>query len=383
MKKAFLTTFAVALFLLMTACSEQSLVPDNKHQISFSPIASISTKAPVAGTTLPDDMPMYVSAYFNPAQGTADPAMNYFTDVEFVKEPAHARWYTEIPRYWPISGTLNFLAYATYSKKSSSNPSGIVEVASWTSPNCSQGVTLTVADNDLVRDDLLFGAVNTQHYNANGNPLTLKHANALIVFRLSITDNLDNFNSIVLDAHQRTNVSKNVGLVVDSIKMNNIQYGGTFTVTNDIAGSTVSGAWSNLTPAKTTFVYDTTPGGNVYSPDTLRQWNPGVNTYADTKTTEPFGDAYVVLPQQTRTSFTIYYTLHNGIDGNGAPFDQELTYTYDCTNANPWQMGNKYVYEINFDLHKITIAPSVEPWLEPNENYQYINVSPGAAPVNP
>lgn len=382
MKKLINILLAASLLLMLTACSEHLIVPDkDAQQIGFNPVTNMMTKAPVNGSVLPDDMPLYVSAYFNPSAGQTDPAGPYFTGVEFVKDPSHARWYTEIPRYWPIGGSLNFLAYATYSNNSTATPSGIVSAA-WGTPNNTTSVVLTVGNNHGVRDDLLYGAANNQHFNPNGNPVVFSHANALVVFRLAITDSGDNYNSIVADAHSRTNVDKNVGLKIDSIKINNVSYGGTFTVTNDIANGSVTGAWSNLTNLEAaSFVYDTTAGAHKFSPDTLREWRSGVNTYADTKSTEPFGDAYVVLPQQARTSFTIFYTIHNGLDANGGELKQSLTYTHECNDPSSpvyWEKGNKYVYEIVFTMHKITIAPEVTPWHEDNTTYEKIEIHPGA-----
>jgi hypothetical protein len=76
-----------------------------------------------------------------------------------------------------------------------------------------------------------------------------------------------------------------------------------------------------------------------------------------TASTAAFGDAYVLIPAQTPTSFTITYNMGN-ITG--------LTHTYTCvtSGASPetWPVNTKVTYAVNFNLREITVTPTVVPW---------------------
>ena len=61
----------------------------------------------------------------------------------------------------------------------------------------------------------------------------------------------------------------------------------------------------------------------------------------------------MVIPNQGITSFTINYTLD----------DKAYDYTYTITDGTLAQ-AKKYTYNINFNLHEIEIAPSIEDWVD-------------------
>lgn len=357
MKKIFLTTFAVALFFLMTACVEHSIVQDGK-QIAFKPIPSMTTKAPVNGTTMPNDMPLYVSAYHNDTPS----GENYFTGVVFNHESTGGLWASAVPQYWPIeqnNGNLNFLAYGT------KNASNIT--ATWNANVASQ-VVLEVGDNHIKRDDLLYSSANHRTYSnsKNGVPMEFKHAHTLVVFKLMIDNENDNYDNTA---------TTNTGIEIHSITMKDIYYGGTLTISNDA---------SSVTPLSATWVLDHkhTGASSVLNPATETAYVPGAlkapaNGGSYDADTTPFGDAYAIFPPQVRTSFTITYTIHNGFDSvsGNANNKENLTYEYNCNDkvdpGDPdkvWEMGYKYIYEINFNLHKITISPTVEKWVPDTSN---------------
>lgn len=364
MKKVFNSLLAMALLLSFAACTEHAIVPENNKLIGFTPFSSLNTKAPVVGTTLPADVPLYVSAFHNNDANSE----NYFTGVTFnnegtVQNPS-TKWASNPPRYWPIAGTLNFLVFGT-----KATPSNVV----WGDPNAAvfnaaSKVSFTMGDNYRDREDLLYGAKNFETFTANGNQVSVSHAYALLVFKMLISDEADNY-------RYNDNQQNNVGLEIVSAKVKNLYFGGEVTITNTPGNNpAATAAWTapllnQHTTASSLLANSDATGNTNFVPQTLEEYD-NQNPIDYTTAGNYFGDSYLVIPPQTRanTELIIEYKIHNGIS-NGNQETKEMTFNYDFNpKADPsdpdltWAMGYKYIYEILFTLHKITIAPGVVDW---------------------
>jgi hypothetical protein len=347
MKKNLLT-MAAATLVCLAACTQlehEASTEARNREIRFLALQRVNTKSPVNGSVFPDGYDLKVSSYRNLGlhAGDADRAGNYFTGVTFSKNGSLWRE----AKYWPLDGTLDFLAYSTTGLKDPNK--GVVPTATWgEAGNNARKVVLGIPDNSEFFDDILFGASNEQTFVANGNPLSLKHAETIVCFSARA--------NVPYDA------TNNKGVTIDRITVDNARFGGTLTILNPAAGKgsgTVSAEWSGLGELKT-HVAARVYGGAACAAAEAALTNLHLGQTAVTIADKPFGEAYVILPPQPATQFTLTYTLHNGKDGNGAPLNNQMQYQYVC--AGTWDQGTKNLYTIDITLNEITITPSVVDW---------------------
>lgn len=315
------------------------------HEIRFLALQKANTKSPVDGTLFPDGYNMVVSSYRNLGThaGDGDQAGNYFTGISFSKQGT--LW--KEAKYWPLDGTLDFLAYSTAGLKDAAK--GIVPAATWgESGNVARKVVLDIPDNAERFDDILYGAANEQNFVANGNTMVLKHAETVVCFAAKA--------NVPYDAES------NKGVTIDRITVDNAYYGGTLTILNPSAGrgtGPVSATWSGLDEQKT-HVAARVYGGTPCAAQEPALSNLHLSSTAVTFADKHFGEGYVILPPQAATSFTLTYTLHNGKDGSGALLNSQMQYTYLCTGS--WAQATKNLYTIDITLNEITVTPSVVGW---------------------
>lgn len=352
--KKYLFIAAVAVIALASCQKETEVpsfnnVPGVMNEISLRSACGV-TKSAIDGTTFPVGYDMLVSAYRNLDESIAgdDEAEDYFEGIHFAKG-SNEVWHAETPKYWPLTGNLDFLAIACAGLNTADN--GIVPECSWgDGSNVAKQVVVTVPDNSEKFDDLLYGAANAQTYNASGTPIQFNHAMAAVVFTAK--------------SNVAYNAETNVGITINYITVNGAKYSGTLTVSNPAAGgetgdlSAVWSDWDDEKPYIKARVWDEENLGTNTSETELTDLN--LTTTSAAIATKKFGEAYVILPAQAAVPFTVTYTIHNGKDADGEALDNQLEYKY--TPSGNWDMANKYVYDINITLHEITIAPSIVNW---------------------
>lgn len=376
MKKNLLIA-ALAVFGL-ASCSQESFVENEsapQHEIALTGV-SHKTRSAINGTDFPTGYDMLVSAYYN-ADGTykdADAAANFFTGIQFTKDETTSVWKDKSStKYWPLTGKLDFLCIASAGLHTADN--GIVPTCVWgENSNCAKKVIVTVPDNSTKFDDILYGSANAQKYASTGTPITFNHAQAALVFTAK--------SSVAY------NETDNVGITIEKITVNGAKYSGTLTVSNPAAGNstgTLSATWDvSSATAKSTVearVWESENLGTNASESAYEMVN--LSTTATTVGADhPFGDAYVLLPAQTMTSFTIHYTLHNGFaaDGTTKVDNAGLDYKYDCnpnSGTETWDAGKKYVYAIDITMREVNIKPEVTDW-----DKQDVTLDPAVDPTN-
>lgn len=351
---------AAALVMTLTSCQKETMMgagsaTDNLVNAISLKAANGMTKSAINGTTFPVGYDMLVSAYRNLDTSVAgdDVPGTFFEGIHFAKGASDAVWHAATPKYWPLTGNLDFLCIASSGLNTADN--GIVPTCVWNAENAAKEVVVTVPDNSSAFDDILFGRANAQTFVATGNPVVFNHAEAAVVFTAK--------------SNIAYNATNNVGITIDSIAVNGAKYSGTLTVTNPAAGATavtdsVVAVWSNLGTQKDYVkarVWDSANLGTSVSESVLTGLNLTATSAA--LATKPFGEGYVILPEQEATPFTVYYTIHNGFKADGTTkLDNNLQYKYSPTSGTKWNQGKKYVYDINITLNEITIAPSVVDW---------------------
>lgn len=356
MKKILYFVAAVLVMASLSSCNKESATNVEfeaaPQEIALKAFTGVNnpTKSAIDGTTFPVGYDMLVSAYRNldEAHKGDDKAADYFEGIHFKKDATAGTW--KEGKYWPLTGTLDFLAIACAGLNTADN--GIVPTCAWgESSNVAKKVVVTVPDNSAKFDDLLYGALNGQKYVSTGNAMSFNHAMAAVVFTAK--------SNVAYDA------AKNVGITIDSISVNGAKYSGTLTVSNPAAAAgsgDLSAAWSDLSDAKPYIRARVWNSANL-GVNAAETELTGLNLTATSAAiaTKKFGEGYVILPAQASVPFTITYTIHNGFKADGTTkLDNQLQYKY--TPSGNWDMAKKYVYDINITLNEISIKPSVLDW---------------------
>lgn len=330
MKKTILL-FAAAAVLLAVGCSEINEVSTVSEQdpVEIMPLNGPSTRAAIDGTTFPEARTLIVSAYYNAVRGDSQ---NYFANSTFARN-ASGKWSCSGgAKYWPLRGTLDLFAYSI-DGLSQSNQAYL--------SNNAQGVSFNISNNGTQQTDILYGRVTAASRVAAGNPMTMKHAQALIVF--------------TAQSNVAYNATNNYGITITSIVLENAYYSGKLA----IDGSAAAGSqctWSSLGNQQNKTL-PTVSSGDTKIPYnvpasapaiTASGWHMGIGGYG------------ILVPEQNQTRFYITYVLHNGKDNSGNNVDNTLTYQYDCSGT--WDEGKKYIYAISFTLNEIIVVPSVTDW---------------------
>lgn len=342
MKRTFSILILSAAFLtLLASCTELSVVADpgaDQREIAVTPYSGLMTKSAINSnnTALPDVYDLKISASWNPASGSSLSRTNYFSDVQFAKDGSNP-WKGSPAQYWPLAGTLDFIAYGCHGLNTAAE--GVSTTPTWGDDgNVAKKVSIVTGDIATKFDDLVYGASNGNTCPSTTVNLSLKHACTALCF--TFTSNTSAATS---------------NIVVTSIAVNGVHTAGTFTFTNNHA----AGGSSDDAASWGTFTDD---AHSVWA----RVWSSTDGTASEqevdadhsiavgsTASTAPFGNAYVLIPAQTPTNFTITYNM-GAITG--------LTHTYTCGPTETWPVNTKVTYAINFNLREITVTPTVVTW---------------------
>ena len=256
---------------------------------------------------------MQISAYLYPQNGEEG---NYFVDKTYAHSGDATTWwnvnptsFVHDPIYWPVGGTLDFLAYSLSVEENSVKNVDVV----WNDANAASEVTLDVPGENSQNDILFASAYGVKSTSgAQPVPMTFNHAQAWIEFVM-------------------TGTPKDV-IKLNRIELEDVYNAGVVTFKNNKGNATAT--WDFSAESKKNIEVD-----NEYGVKALDPTTPG---YLD-----------MLIPQQKKTAFVIYYTL--GTD------TQELSYRF-TTDQKTWLMGEKYVYNIHMTTNEITVKPEVTVW---------------------
>ena len=344
------------LFILATAaialasCSNDKTVEVNQtlgnepQEIAFFPLSQKSARlqaparAAVQGTGFPNQSMEVVSYQTDPS------AVNYFTKTTFAQDGSTGIWKGTTAKYWPLSAAkLNFFAVS----------GADVNAADITIDNAL--LKTDVADvkytkagatgsyTNATQSDIMYAfgrgyveqSGNALHFNSGTSTdapvdMVFKHTMSLIKFQVKAAN------------------TASCAIQINSIKLNGASYTGALKLTADDAITANTGA-PTITVA--------------WTPDATEDnvTVPNISNYTLTQTYAPADGgaegtwaSLIVVPNATKgfDSFTVNYTF------GGHTYD----YTYTPSPVVPVAAGNVYTYQLNFQLHEITISPSVTAW---------------------
>lgn len=322
MKKS-LFILGVAILALASCAKTQVISTESPTPIAFKAVVSNAVKADaqLEGTVLGVDYGMYVSAAQFKADGGIETAA-YFTDVEFLTADnpitATSEYKAATPIYWPIgNAALDFVAYAMPTAAHGVAPSATYDNVA---TNVASKVTFATWDTYANQVDLLYDVKNGATTAANALVpnnktvnFTFKHAQALLVFQAKVnTADVITINSITIP-----DLLVNGDFVIDNTK------------------NALNAHWEGLTAVAGEDIV--APGANLGTP-------------LDAAAVADFvqvGNS-LLIPQQPRINFTINYTI--GVN--------TMEYTVNLDRGN-WEMGKKYVYQLNITLNEIIATQTV------------------------
>ncbi len=287
------------LSLAAIACSQENAF-DCPGLICFQPGVSVSleTKSGMSGTSFPTDNDIIVSAKYRPDSG---PESIWFDRVKFSSDAGV--WSAD--KYWPKSGSMSFMAYSAPGLDFPSEPEAGDGLNYW-------DMTLP-SDYSSRQTDILFSGCRVMVTPASTSsplPLTFKHAMAQLIF--------------VAESNSAWDAVRDRGIVIDEICLNNVYMDGNIRlydsgyVEYDTASS--SGAIERLA----------VPCSGDYQV-------PGIST----RDVQGIGGYGLLVPPQAGTSFTVTYTIHDGI------LSKQKTLEYNVSEQ--WEANEKYVYSLAFD----------------------------------
>lgn len=298
----------------LAAAALPSCVRTENHgsAIAFSPVASKATKAIISGATYPEGESFAVSAYYNGSSA-------YFQNLVATKGTTY--WETASTEYWPLSGTLEFLAY------SPSSASGINITSSGIS-----ATDYTIQSAAAMQTDLCFAGATVTNCASHPEsvPLTFSHALSQVVIRAKAAD-------------YYTTDSNTVSLALTSLSLSGI-----YSVADFSAGS-----WSN---------WESEYSYTISSTSTALTYNQN----RQPETVEL--GSYLLLPQtlSANAALSLSYSITQSNLGT-------LTNPVVLNLGNSiteWLPGKKYIITLTVGMNDfITFTASAHDWAEENGGF--------------
>lgn len=302
--------------MMASACTRtQADKPDNS--IHFSAVAEKSTKAIISGTTYPTDESFSVNAY-------ADGTYTYFEDNVASYSSTSALWETSTSEYWPLSGSLDFVAY------SPSSAQGISVSASGISAD-----DYTILSGAQMTTDLCYASATVA--DCSNHPeyvsLTFSHALSQVVFRVKAASYYNTSGRTV------------------SISLNSLAMAGIYSV-----GDLSDGTWENQ-ESENTYSLSATPTPLTYDANDLPETIDICS--------------YLFIPQELgpNAELRVGYSVNQTV--NSAPYNLDnppVSIPLGST-VTEWQPGKKYIYTISIGMDNlITFTASAVGWQDENDN---------------
>lgn len=339
MKKIIVSIVAV---IALAACSKSEVQYDGQSEISFAPVAKLSTKAAVndvAGTDptdYPDGLNMYVFANAGAADadlpaGYTEP---YFANAEFTHGNAHN---TNVfggvtPYYWP---NVKKLIFSGYSKSGNVASMTTKPTYTWNATASTWEINMTgyqpgegtaaLGDNDLMWFPTTAASYGKQ---TNAIPVTMQHACSWITINIKgdATTGAATTTWKILDL-----------TIADLAQTGNVVLGAEATWKDHAAGTSFDvyeGTGKELTSAYVDYTR---------------------LTYQD----------LIVIPQMPKTLKVKYSYVSQpggGADGKDIVVTEEKDVPLTYTGDQGWKPGVHYTYNLTIGTSEILIEPSVKKW---------------------
>ena len=416
MKKQFFILGAAMLCLFAVSCQKSELRPDSEvseaqHGSEITLLNGVVTKGYVDGTRFydksvaslhsetPESSPrtMRVSAYLNPQEGSG---RNYFINELFESNKASGadeKWIHTPAFFWPLGGNLDFLCI------SSTEPFTAKDLQ-WNESNASSYASVII-DKSRTQDDILFAVASGSSATSTsteggvyttGKPVNVQfsHAQAWLEFQLSVADELMKnkiaIKEIVIDggydsgklklSRNTTNIPHTVDAtwVLDGKMQFSVddqyqvygrqknedeymEYTATVALREAVRVAREGGDAAEIAAAEA--AYKSAMDALQKAMQKSELINPlnivgalGSGGEASAAAEHETNCAYLdmLVPAQDKCDFIIRYYLA------GSPDLHEYRFKPKNSGSDKWEMGKKYIYDIDFVISEIAFAPTVK-----------------------
>lgn len=290
---------ASAAIIAFASCAKTHVVYNEEPQeIGFKTVNGVMTKAVAQTLGNPANETMGVVAYRE--------STGYFPNTSFYYDSASDAWTGgDDPKYWPVSGNLIFTIYSPYD-------SDVV---------VSENTVKIEADNSINETDWLYGIQRYEFGRSdNAHAVTLAHALSLV----------------------EINVKGNTNVTLKGIELCNTYQIGTGTITYAVASPyhMASVGWDLTSQVSTLSLYTPTDdeNGDVLStPKTVK---------------------HLVIPTNPLSTEQIKLTYRL----TGSNVDLTHTIITGELGTAQFEIGKKYIYNIEITPAEIMFNPSVRDW---------------------
>ena len=353
MKKFFLSVLAVA---ALASCTKMDTAYEAPQEIGFVAVGNNITKAPVSGTTYPEELNLYVNAYVHST--TAPTSPDYINNGEFTHREAQVGgkevWGGVTPYYWPNEKTLHFSGYSQSGSFTSAvyNPNSDKLTITGYNP----GTNTAEGANDLM------WFPSTKYTKAEGYdkktqfvPVSMYHTCSWITFMVQ---------------GDITTGASNSSYKITSLTMNGVDMTANVTCTGNssLAQATLPTyvVWTSNTDQ--TEVYNVGVNGTgvelkgTYTSETSKS-----PRNIETGETTTVGGNIVVIPQKPGTinlAWTYSSSTTNVVNDSATGLSLKLN---DGNTLN-WEPGKHYIYTITIKANEILIAPTPVEWIDGEGN---------------
>lgn len=349
---------AMAAMVLAGCTKDESIV--EQQEIGFQPLAykASQTKANViTGATYGTDAPSFGLFAYQLTEGTFDAnkadAKLYIDKKEVSYTDTDGNWRTNPKSFWPLQGSLTFIAYSPYSVKDDVTHS--IDVSKDNEGNVtSANSVLIISDFEAGttgQKDLMW-STHTKDQTSNGSvnnypEASPTYAGVPILFNHALC-------RIKITAKTAEDYSGFATYNLKQIQVVGLKDKATLTVTDDAA------VWSDVSNDLTTF--------DFYAPATYKvlSANSVTVTYMNAETA---GNGLLAIPQSLEgVTLKVTYTMTVDPDGNGSASAVVTETTKDVvlkTGTLTELLQNKvYTLNLSISADEILYSPDVVAWDE-------------------
>ena len=327
---------------MLTGCMKNEVhVPKCETPISFE-VANYVAQTRAEGTFATTET-FGVNAWSHDAAAASGAEVQMMTNQEVAY--TGGKWTTGTPYYWPLNGTVDFIAYYPYSTTVEDKHRPIITY-DYNGADTLKYKDYTVGNVDLMyADKAVRFSANVNTYGFDGVPTLFHHALAKVNFQVKNA----------YPAETATGANTTYEIVVDKITLNT-HHTGSVTLTNAGTDDASRGTWS--------------VANNVWTPTsalTALEWTSDVNLADGSEVAYATRTQYV-LPQTLADDVTVkvVYTVTQKQNGTTISVKQ---YTPEAIKLNTmgltkWEMNKNITYTISIiaKSNQIFFDPYVEEW---------------------
>lgn len=316
----------LAIMTLLPGCTKTEIT---SGCIAFAPVAAKATRAIIQDTTYPEGESFLVSAYHNGTSAYFEGlTATYWSTVNGTK-----LWETSTTEYWPLEGSLDFIAYSPASINTTQASERVII-------DSEDGVVAegyTVQNTTQMTTDFCYATATVADCASHPEsvPLAFSHALSQVVFRVKAADYYNDG-------------QKTVSMTLKSLSLGGI----------NSVGSFAAGTWSDQSTE-----YSYPLFGAPSAPIALTYGEGNVPDVIDVC-------AFLYIPQTlgANAAITVGYSIEQTVNSSTFTFENapvSIKLGGAGSAVTQWQPGKKYIYTLSIGLNNlITFTVTADGWTD-------------------